>query len=258
MNAGPYPIHASPRDRLALGAWGPVAALLLLSSACIAMPSDEAPQVDSARTTAALKAQMRPHGDLPTVTIYEFRSEVDELSPRGATDMFKSALVNGGQFRVLERARVNEGVIREKQMNAAGLTRGRSARTAMTEAQYIFEGAITEINPGEKQSDSAFGVAGAQVGHSSNRDVVGVDVRAVDSSTGEIVAVVSVKKAIASQSNSVSGLGSLLSTVLASKGKNTDYVPEVQVQGRRAQSLDSALRAAIDQAVLELGKRVPH
>ena len=35
------------------------------------------------------------------MTIYEFRSGVTEIPARGATDMFKTALVQSGQFRLL-------------------------------------------------------------------------------------------------------------------------------------------------------------
>jgi len=52
----------------------------------------------------------------PVVAIYEFRSGVSEIGPRAATDMFVTALVHSGRFRVMERARLNEGVVREKQL----------------------------------------------------------------------------------------------------------------------------------------------
>lgn len=227
----------------------------LTCTACANTPSEQPVQVDSARSTQSLKKLPRKPGELTAVTIYEFRSSVPEISARGTTDMFKTALVNSGQFRVVERARLNEGVMREKQVNAARLSTGKSARAPLTDARYIFEGAITQANAGETQRAASFGVAGAQVGGSTNRDVIGIDVRVVDVASGEIVAVVTIRKAIASDSVGVSGLGNLLGTVLAQKGKNTPYVPDVQVQQQRKQSVDEALRAAIDQSVVELSKR---
>jgi len=242
-------------------AWA-VTATLSLSLAwvtgCASVPAGEAPQVDSAPSTQAIKALPRKPGELTPVTIYEFRSAVTEIPARGTTDMFKTALVHSGQFRVVERARLNQGVIPEKQLNAAGLSGGKSAREKMTEAKYIFEGAITHADAGETQRSGAFGIAGAQVGSSSNRDVIGIDVRVVSVATGEIVGVVTVHKAIGSQGQSVSGLGNLLGTVLAQQGKSTAYVPDVQLQQQHKESLDSALRAVIDQAVIELANRFPH
>jgi curli biogenesis system outer membrane secretion channel CsgG len=228
-----------------------------LFTACANTPVYEAPQVDRSASTQALKSLPRKQGDLVAVSIYEFRSTVGEIPARGTTDMFKTALVQSGQFRVVERARINEGVIREKQLNAAGLSSGRSGTEVLTAAKYIFEGAITEVNAGETQRGGAVRIAGAEVGGSTNRDVIGIDVRVVDVATGDILGVVTVRKAIASDAQSVSGIGNLVGTVLAQKGKSTTYVPDVQVQQQRKESVDVALRAAIDQAVIELASRFP-
>jgi len=243
----------------AKGRWGAsaIAAFAALVTGCANAPRDEPAHVDAAPSTPAIKALPRKAGELVTVSIYEFRSAVTEIPARGTTDMFKTALVNSGQFRVVERARLNQGVIPEKQLNASGLSAGRSARDKLLQAKYIFEGAITQANAGETQRSGGFGLAGAQIGGSTNRDVIGIDVRVVEVATGAIVAVVTVQKAIASDSTNVSGLGSLLGTVLSQQGKSTAYVPDVQLQQQRKQSLDVALRAAIDQAVIELANRFP-
>ena len=232
--------------------------LALLPAGCPALFAGEVPRADSASPAPAASPLSRPSGERPTVTIYEFRSEVIEISSSGGTDMFKTALVNSNRFRVVERARLNEGVIREKQLNAAGLSGGDSARQQLTAAKYVFEGAITEVIAGEKSRDSAFTIAGAQIGHSSNSDAIAIDVRVVDVSTGDIIAVVNVQKLIVTKSNSISGLGSLVSTVLARQGKDTTYIPDVQVQEQRKQSVDGAVRAAIIQAVAELSQKIPN
>lgn len=192
------------------------------------------------------------------VSIYEFRSDVAEIPARGTTDMFKTALVNSGRFRVVERARLNEGAVREKQLNAAGLSTGKTASEMLIGARYIFEGAITEANASETQRASAVRVAGLEVGGGSNRDTLAVDVRMVDVSSGEIVGVVTVKKTITSDSSSVSGIGSLIGNVLARRGRDTTFVPDVQLQQQHKDSVDQALRAAIDQAVVELWQHVAH
>ncbi|MES2958698.1 MAG: CsgG/HfaB family protein [Pseudomonadota bacterium] len=227
-------------------------------TACASSPAHEAPRVDAAPSASIVKVLPRKAGELTTVSIYEFRSSVTEIPARGTTDMFKTALVNSGQFRVVERARLDEGVMREKQVNASGLSTGKSAKDKLVDAKYIFEGAITQANAGETQRTGAFGIAGAQFGGSTNRDVIGIDVRVVDVATGTIVAVVTVQRAIGSDSSSVSGIGSLIGTVLGQKGKSAAYVPDVQLQHQRKQSLDVALRGAIDQAVVELANRFTH
>jgi curli biogenesis system outer membrane secretion channel CsgG len=224
-------------------------------AACANTPAYEAPRVDAAAGTQALKQLPRKQGELVAVSIYEFRSTVSEIAARGATDFFKTALVQSGQFRVVERSRLNEGVIREKQLNTSGLTSGKSATEVLTAAKYIFEGAITEANAGETQRAGGIRIGGAEIGGSSNRDVIGIDVRVVDVGTSEVVGVVTVKKAVNSDSSNVSGLGNLIGSVLSRSGKSTAYVPEVQLQQQRKESLDGALRAAIDEAVIELSRR---
>jgi curli biogenesis system outer membrane secretion channel CsgG len=234
------------------------AALLASVAGCADVPAFEPARVDATAGTRQLKALPRKAGELTAVSIYEFRSSVGEIPSRGATDMFKAALVNSGQFRVVERSRLSEGVVREKQLNAGGLTGGQSATEKLTEAKYLFEGTITQANAGETQRAGAFGIAGAQIGGSTNRDVIGVDVRVVEVGTGDVVAAVAVQKAIASDSTNISGISSLLGSILAKQGKSTTYVPDVQMQQQRKQSLDVALRAAIDQAVIELSERFSH
>jgi curli biogenesis system outer membrane secretion channel CsgG len=70
-------------------------------------PAYEAPRVDAAVSTLALKQLPRKQGELIAVSIYEFRSTVSEIATRGATDSFKAALIRSRQFRVIERSRLN-------------------------------------------------------------------------------------------------------------------------------------------------------
>lgn len=241
--------------RISTSRWTTLAVTALVS-ACAGTPAAEPPRVDSAMSTQALKSLPRRNGELLAVSIYEFRSSVGEIAARGTTDMFKTALVQSGQFRVVERSRLNEGVVREKQLNASGLSSGTSASEVLTSAKYIFEGSITEASANETQRSGAIRIAGAEFGGSTNKDVLGIDVRVVDVATGEVVNVVTVHKSVASDSTSVSGIGNLIATVLTKKGKSPTYAPDFQMQQQRKESLDLALRAAIDQAVIELASKL--
>jgi len=248
-------IHKPFAARFALHA--AAAATLACLAACAGTPTAEVPQVDHAASTQALKKLPRKAGERIAVAIYEFRSSVGEIPARGSTDMFKTALVQSGQFRVVERARLNEGVMREKQLNASGLATGKAGSEQLTGARYIFEGSITEANASQTQRSAGFSVAGMELSGSSNKDVIGIDVRIVDAASGDIVDVVTVRKVVASDSAGGSGIGNLVGTMLAKKGKSTTYVPDVQLQQQRKESLDVALRAVIDQAVVELAGRFP-
>jgi curli biogenesis system outer membrane secretion channel CsgG len=190
------------------------------------------------------------------VAIYEFTSNLPEISPRGATEQFKTALVQSGQFRVVERARLDHGVVREKQMNAAGQTTGSTSQQQLRGAEYIFEAEITELGSGTRTSSNGVNIGGLQVGGASNRDEIGLDVSIVDANTGDVVDAVSVRKRLKGSARSVGGIGALVNRIRAEKGKGgVAYSPEIQHQSTSKDSFDAVLREAIEDAVYELAKR---
>lgn len=235
----------------------PLLALAVLAASlcgCADLPASRA-QVDSSPSTQLLKKLPRKNGELPVVTIHEFRSSVPDLAARATTDQFKTALVHSGQFRVVERGGASDGVLREKQMNAQGLTAGDSAQQALRPAQYVFEGTVSEANAGQAQRSGAVNVAGAELGGGTNRDVLAIDVRVIDARTGDVLDAITVSQVVKSDSVGVSGLGALASTILAQRGKATTYVPDARYQQQRREGVDAALRSLINTAVAELAKR---
>jgi curli biogenesis system outer membrane secretion channel CsgG len=226
----------------------------LLGSAA-ASPAVEPAVADASAGSQALRKLPRKQGERVAVTIYEFRSGLGNVSGRAATDMFKTALVQSGQFRVVERSRLSEGVVREKQLQQGGFASGAAAETQLRGAQYIFEGTLSEANASESQSSGGVSVGGMQIGGASNRDSIAIDVRIVDAANGDIVDAIAVRKTIVAEEVGVSGVGSLLGTIMAQRGRSLPYAPDVQMQQRRAEGADSALRAAIEEAVLQLARR---
>ena len=236
--------------------WIACLAAVALLGGCESTPQYAAPQVDAAPSTKAIKKLPSKPGERVAVSIYEFRSSVTEIPARGATDMFKTALVQSGQFRVVEARALDQGVLREKQINAQGMSTGTSAQQPLRDAQYLFEGSITEANPNQTQRSGAVGVAGAEIGGGANKDVIGIDVRIIEVATGDLVDVVTVRKAIASDSIGIGGIGNLIATVRSVAGKTVSpYTPDVRVDQKRRESLDQALRAVIDEAVIVLSQR---
>ena len=215
----------------------------------------EPAQADATAGQQNLKKLPRKKGERVAVTIYEFRSDLPAVSARSATDMFKTALVQSGQFRVVERSRLNEGVVREKQLQQGGFASGGAAQTQLRGAQYVFEGTLSQANQGELQRSGGVGVAGMQMGGGSSKDSIAVDVRIVDAGSGDIVDAVTVRKSIKADEAGISGVGNLLGTVLAQRGKSSPYTPDLQAQQRRSEGVDAALRAAIDEAVLQIARR---
>lgn len=212
-------------------------------------------QADASAGAQKLKKLPRRQGERVAVTIYEFRSALPNVSGRAATDMFKTALVQSGQFRVVERSRLNEGVVREKQLQQGGWASGKAGQTQLRGAQYVFEGTLSEANQSEVQRSGGVGVAGMQVGGGSNKDSIAIDVRIVDAASGDIVDAITIRKSIKADEASVSGVGNLLGTIMTQRGRSSAYTPDVQAQQRRTEGVDSALRAAIEEAVLQLAKR---
>lgn len=189
------------------------------------------------------------------VTIYEFRSMLPSLSASSATDMFTTALVKTGRFRVVERQRMNEGVVREKQLQQSGWADGDASKQPLRGAKYVLEGTVSEANVAERAQSGGVNVAGMQVGGGASHDSIAIDVRVVDVANGDVLDAVAVRKQVTATSSGVSGFGNLLGTVLSRQGRDTTYVPEVQAQTQKRGGIDSALRAAIDDAVMQLAQR---
>lgn len=221
----------------------------LLAAPC---PAPAEPAADAAAGELSPQAP----ADRVAVTIYEFRSSLPAVNARSATDMFTTALVRSGRFRVVERSRMNEGIVREKQLQQAGWASGDAAQQPLRGAQYVFEGTVSEANVAEAQSSIGIGIAGMQMRSGSSRDSIAVDVRVVDAASGDVVDAVTVRKPVASREVGVSGVGSLLGTAATQRGRPSPYVPDVQAQSRTADGLDATVRAAIEEAVAQLSARV--
>lgn len=234
-----------------------VAGALLLVAPCARADDDEPVVVDRSRTSRQLEQLPRGKGQPPVVTIYEFRSSVSEISARGATDMFTTALVKSGAFTVAERARLQEGVMREKQMNAAGQTTGTTGTQKMAAAAYVFEGSITEFNDSETGRERGFSLGGMQIGTKKQTASIGLDVRVVEVDSGLVIDSINVRKRLSSSQSSVSGIGSLAKSVkgLATGDSSIPLDPDVSRSDSRRDSVDRALRACIETTVLELVKR---
>ncbi|MEP7156642.1 MAG: CsgG/HfaB family protein [Betaproteobacteria bacterium] len=191
-----------------------------------------------------------------SVTIYEMRSSVTEIPARAATDMFTTALVKTRKFRVVERQRIGEGVARERDLNAQGITTGKAATKQVHGAGVIFEATISEVTVGKTSNENSFGIGGLQLGGSSASDGLGIDVRVLDASTGEVLDAVNVRKSIKATGSSVGGVGTLVDNMLALKGKSTrGFTPDVANKSSAREGIDEVLRDLIEDAVKQLSSR---
>lgn len=233
-----------------------ILAALLAMNLGPSFAADSEAEVDNSKVTQKLKKLKRSAGVKPVVAIYDFRSSVPEVQVRAAQEMFVTALIKSGAFAVAERQRLDEGVNREKQLNASGMATGDSANSKLAGANYVFEVVVSEANANEDSGQSGATVGGMDVKYGSASDSIGMDVRIVDVASGLVVDSVNVRKKLESSSTSVSGLGKLARTLFAKKGKDMPIDADADVKSTHKESVDAALRACIDTAVLELAKRM--
>lgn len=197
---------------------------------------------------------------LPTVSIREFRSSVPEVSPRGATDMFMTTLIRTRRFRVVERARLADGIAAEKMLNQQGASTGQAGQTRYTAARYFFEGTVSEATNGEEQRGWSLGAMGAGVNNTSTSDTVAIDVRLVDVESGIAVDAQSVRKKLTGESTKAGGMiNALAGMFLPAKAAQVaqGMQPVDEVVSARKDSIDKALREAMEEAVAEIVKRMP-
>jgi curli biogenesis system outer membrane secretion channel CsgG len=219
-------------------------------------PAPTAREAASPTSTALKRLPRKNQEQRATVAVYEVSSNLYELPARGATEMFKSALVKSGQFRVVDRSRLSRSVMAEKQMNAAGQTTGATAQKQLLGAEYIFEAEITELAAGKSGSSTGVNIAGMNIGGASGSDTIGLDVSIVDAATGEVVDAVTVRRKLASSAASVSGVSALVGRVMADRGKVASaYTPDVSHTSTRKDSLDAGLRECVEEAVRLLALR---
>ncbi|WP_020674980.1 CsgG/HfaB family protein [Geopsychrobacter electrodiphilus] len=225
--------------------------LMLVSLSFSACMMESAPVADNSATSRKLANLPQHQGPKKTVTIYEFKSEVPEISAQSSTDMFTTALVKSHTFLVMERQRLEESVYREKQLNQQGMTTGNSGNKKLTGADYIFVGVVTEANPTESRTGIAGTVKGLGVESSGEKGEIGLDVRVLDAATGAVIDAVNVRKKINEGGYSVSGLGGFLNSMTNGKLGSAN----ASVSHDKKEGVDKALRACIEEAVYQLASR---
>jgi len=110
----------------------------------------------------------------------------------GMADSLTTALVKSGKFTVIEREKL-QTILNEQQLGQSGAITAQSAAKVgqLLGAQYIITGSVTEF--GIKESKLGVGKLGNVLGFGGGVDTrtntakVAIDVRIIDTSTGEIV-----------------------------------------------------------------------
>lgn len=106
----------------------------------------------------------------------------------GMADQLTDALMQSGEFVVLERQTLGD-VMDEQDMAQSGrMMKSKSARTGkLTSAQALIKGTITEFEEKSAGGGSGFSIKGFNIGSKKGEAHVGVIIRLIDSTTGQVL-----------------------------------------------------------------------
>ena len=101
--------------------------------------------------------------------------------------MLVTELVRSNRYRVVEREAI-ANIVKEQELGMTGLVQQATAPQVgqMAGAQFMIRGAVTEFNDAAGGGGLTLGFKGGQVGGGSRTSYLGVDVRIVDNTTGQV------------------------------------------------------------------------
>ncbi len=130
----------------------------------------------------------------PTIAVAEFKNQSGAAWWRGGmgweiAGMVANELASTGDFRVVERNKLQH-VLREQDLAASGRVRRSTAAKMgrLTGAKYLVMGTVTSYEESTEGTDAGFSFKGISIGGKKKNAYIAVDLRVVDSTTGEIVA----------------------------------------------------------------------
>jgi len=154
---------------------------------------------------------------------------------RAMADQLTDALVQSGQFIVLERVELGS-VLNEQDMAASGrFQQSQSARMGkLTSAQVLVQGVVTEMETHAKKGGSGISFSGIRFGRDTQEVHIGLIIRLIDTTTGEVI-----------DSQRVEGMATQTGTNvgLSASGLNLGNSSET------ATPMGKAIQIAIDDAV---------
>lgn len=111
----------------------------------------------------------------------------------GVSDMLTTALVKSGNYRVMERAEIDR-ILNEQDFGQSGRVTQQSAAKMgqVLGVEIAVIGSVSEF--GYKKGETGGAIKGLGIGVSNQQAVVGVDVRMVNTNTGEIITAENVRK----------------------------------------------------------------
>lgn len=195
------------------------------------------------------------HGPKQVVAVLPFANRVKNVYGswqlgEGMSEILVTELVRSGRFLVVERESIRN-IISEQELGLSGLVRkGTAVKTGqMSGAQFYIKGAITEFNDQAGGGGITLGFKGGEVGGKTRTAYVGIDVRIVDNTTGQIYASYNA-------SASARSTGASLSTNLSNFGD----LYKLGASGFNSTALGVATRKAVQKImsfILAESKNIP-
>lgn len=131
--------------------------------------------------------------DKPTMAVLDFRNTTSaywwrDPVGRELSGMLTNELASGKKFRMIERQKL-ASVLGEQDLAGSGRVSGsKAARMGkMVGAQYLVTATVTSFEQNVNNTGGGISYKGVSLGGKSKKAYIAVDLRVVDSTTGEIV-----------------------------------------------------------------------
>ncbi len=129
----------------------------------------------------------------PVVGIADFKKSVSVSwwggqIGRDMADMLANELMGTKKFKVVERQKL-KAVISEQDLATSGrIKKGTGAKTGeLTGAQYLITGTVTSYQEGVSDTGGGLSFKGISIGGSKGKAYIAIDLRIIDTTTGEVV-----------------------------------------------------------------------
>lgn len=106
----------------------------------------------------------------------------------GMADQLATALIKSGRFVVIERQALSE-VLGEQELGQTGIIKKETSAKVgqVLGAQILIRGAVTEFEQEESGGGGGIGYGGFRIGGKSSNAHVGIDIRLIDSTSGQVL-----------------------------------------------------------------------
>lgn len=128
----------------------------------------------------------------PSIGVADFRNEThagwwSSGMGRDMASMLTNELGSIGKFKVVERSKL-EHVLNEQDLGASGrVSKGTAAKIGnLTGAQYLVMGTVTSYEEDTSSKGGGISIGGIHLGGSSEKAYIAVDLRVVNTTTGEV------------------------------------------------------------------------